>query len=386
MSIRRPQGYAEPIHRLPEQATAPVVMADGGSVYTRDYSGITELCYEDSGAKITQITDDGAVAGATAPGGSADGVQINDGSGGFGSRLAINSSNQLLAADGSQAAPSIVSSSHTDTGIAWDIGSSGDLDFVVDGALNMRLKNNHTSLLQPTIPLQGTPAAPGLCLGNSFSAGIHSSGTSNFGTATGGIKAGWRITGIGGGQGAVHFQDHQTSPAICCSLSGGYDSSTFDFDSGVSFHTEGDNSVGILTNGIQRTLWGASGEIITAPGLANSTGLVEEINSIQTTDATPSTGITIGLEDDTTYTVEAFASCRDGAGTERASYIRVAQAHRESGGSATLTGVTDIFTSETDAGFDFTLAGSGNNLVATCTGKAATTCSWSIHVKYLGSQ
>jgi hypothetical protein len=84
VSLRPPQGYGEPIHRLPEQGTTPVSGADLGIVYSADVSGIAELHYEDSGATVTQITDDGAIAGAVSPGGSAGDVQTNNGAGGFG--------------------------------------------------------------------------------------------------------------------------------------------------------------------------------------------------------------------------------------------------------------------------------------------------------------
>jgi hypothetical protein len=130
-------GGAGPTHLMPEQVGDPAVVLDAGTVYTKDVAGVSQLFYEDSGSTVTQLSGAG---GGWAPGGVADNIQINDGAGGFGARLAINSSNQFLAVDGTLAAPGIVSTSHVDTGIAWDLDSGGGVDLVVDGASSIRYK------------------------------------------------------------------------------------------------------------------------------------------------------------------------------------------------------------------------------------------------------
>jgi len=379
-------GGEGPTHLMPEQAGDPVAVLDAGTVYTKDVAGASELFFEDSAGNDVQITNAGAVVGP-APGGSSSDIQTNDGAGGFGAPgPEINASAQLLMGDGVVGAPSIAGASHLDTGIAWDIGTSGDLDFVVDGALNMRLKVDHTNFLVQTIPLSGTPAAPGFCFGNSFTSGIHSSGSNNFGSATNGIKAGWRVTNIGGGQGAVHFQDHQTAPAICCSLSGGYDSSTFDFDSGVSFHAGGDNTLSTFSSGVERTRWGASGEVITAPALANSTGIVHDSAAVQTTDATVTTLYSKTLADDTVYVYDVLVTCRDTAGTERAVYSRRVRVHRESAGVAVLGTIEASYTDESDAGMNCTFTVSTNDIRVSVTGKAGTTINWAARVTSIGAE
>ena len=140
MGFAPAQGSGEgPTHLMPEQSGDPLAVLDAGTVYTNDVAGATELFFEDSAGNDVQLTSGGAVVGPT-PGGIADNIQINDGAGGFGARLAINSSNQFLAVDGTLAAPGIVSTNHVDTGIAWDLDSGGSVDLVVDGASSVRYK------------------------------------------------------------------------------------------------------------------------------------------------------------------------------------------------------------------------------------------------------
>ena len=300
-----------------------------------------------------------------------------------------STADQVLVGDGVLATPSIAASAHPDTGIAWNIGAGGDLDFVVDGALNQRLKVDHTNFLVPHVPLSGTPAAPGFCFGNSFTSGVHSSGSNNFGTASNGIKAGWRVTNIGGGKAAVHFQDHQPSGTMCVSLSGGYDTSAFDFDTGISFHVGGtNNEVSVFSNGVERTKYTAAGAIVEAPELANSTGSVTDTGAVQTSDATANVTLwTIAaLADNTTYVVTATVVGRDTAGTERCSYTRIVQAHRQGGAGAAISSVTAVHSVESDAGLDATFTVSGNALRLSVTGKAGTTMNWSASVHYIASE
>ena len=106
----------------------------------------------------------------------------------------------------------------------------------------------------------------------------------------------------------------------------------------------------------------------------------------QTTDGSATTALTKTLADDTVYTIQALIVGRDTSGTDRASYIREAPAHREGGGSATLTSIQAAYTSETDAAWDATFTVSGNDLRVTVTGKAATTVNWSVSLRSIGSE
>jgi hypothetical protein len=169
MGFAPAQGSGDgPTHLMPEQAGDPVAVLDAGTVYTKDVAGASELFFEDSAGNDVQLTSGGAVVGP-APGGVADNIQINDGAGGFGARLAINSSNQFLAVDGTLAAPGIVSTSHVDTGIAWDLDSGGSVDLVVDGASSVRYKStgaieeapalaNSTGIVHESAAVQTTDA------------------------------------------------------------------------------------------------------------------------------------------------------------------------------------------------------------------------------------
>ena len=73
------------------EADDPSGLADHGSIYTNDVSGITELMYKDSAGTETQITSAGAVAGSFT--GTANRVVITNGSGALASSTAyaINS-------------------------------------------------------------------------------------------------------------------------------------------------------------------------------------------------------------------------------------------------------------------------------------------------------
>ena len=299
-----------------------------------------------------------------------------------------STADQVLVGDGVLATPSIAASAHPDTGIAWNIGAGGDLDFVVDGALNQRLKVDHTNFLVPHVPRSGTPAAPGFCFGNSFTSGVHSSGSNNFGTASNGIKAGWRVTNIGGGKAAVHFQDHQPSGTMCVSLSGGYDTSAFDFDTGISFHVGGtNNEVSVFSNGVERTKYTAAGAIVEAPELANSTGIVHEAAAVQTTDATANvTLFSKTLADDCCYVFDVLVTCRDTGGTERAAYARRVRAHRQGGGAATLGTIEAPYTDESLASMNCTFTVSTNDLRVSVTGKAGTTINWAAQVTSIGAE
>lgn len=170
-----------------------------------------------------------------------------------------------------------------------------------------------------------------------------------------------------------------STSVACVSASG-------DNDTGIHFNPGGVNTISVGTAGVQRTHWGASGEIVDAPALANSTGACRDTGAVQTTDATQTTLHTLTLADNTTYAVSVTVAGRDTAGTERCSYIRYVQAHRQGGGGATISAITTPFSVESDAGLDCTYTVSGNDLRVSITGKAGTTINWSGSIKYIGSE
>jgi len=58
------QVFAELGVRMKER-TDPTAVADNGFLYTKDFSGDTELCYRDAAGNVVQITEDGAVKTST---------------------------------------------------------------------------------------------------------------------------------------------------------------------------------------------------------------------------------------------------------------------------------------------------------------------------------
>jgi len=326
-------------------------------------------------------------AGGAESVGSADAIQVADGAGAFVARWPL-SAIQMEAADGSEAAPSIASTNHTDTGIAWDIGSAGDLDLVVDGALNMRLKVDHTNALQPFIPIMGTVGAPGLVLGNALDCGIWGT-AGNFQTAIQGLRNGWRVTKINSSplQCAVHFDDHQASPLVCVSFPGGYNSESYDFDTGPSIHVGGTtNECSIFTNGVERVKYRAGGAIDEAPALANSTGIVHEAAAVQTADATVTSLYSKTLADNTCYVFDVLVTCRDTGGTERAAYARRVRVHRQGAGAATLGTIEAPYTDESLASMNCTFTVSSNDIRVSVTGKAGTTINMAAQVTSIGAE
>lgn len=105
--------------------------------------------------------------------------------------------------------------------------------------------------------------------------------------------------------------------------------------------------------------------------------------AVQTTDATQTTLFTLAVPDTTDVQIEARVVARDTAGTERALYGKVALVYREGGGATIQGSVQDVFADvETSAGIDATFTVSGNNVLLSVTGLAATTINWAATITY----
>lgn len=107
---------------------------------------------------------------------------------------------------------------------------------------------------------------------------------------------------------------------------------------------------------------------------------------VSTTDATQTTAMSLTLEDENTYHVEALVTAVQSTGANRASYRLAGTVYRTGGGSATLQGtVTAVHSQESDANWDATLTVSGNDLRVSVTGVASTTIRWVASMQYLNT-
>lgn len=118
-------------------------------------------------------------------------------------------------------------------------------------------------------------------------------------------------------------------------------------------------------------------------GKINNLGTDNEINgkvenTVQTTADTTPTISTIAIPDDTSVLIEVSVVAFSTNGADQAAYKKAALVYRRSAGSATLQGaVQDVMADiESDAGFDATIAVSGNNAIVTVTGVVAKTMEW----------
>ena len=102
--------------------------------------------------------------------------------------------------------------------------------------------------------------------------------------------------------------------------------------------------------------------------------------TVQTTDATPTTLITIPLDDDTEYIVVARVSLQEDSQADGNAAVRRCWAYRRSGGGATIGSQDTPFTGQ--AYGTITFAVSSNDLLLQVTGIAATTINWGAVVEY----
>jgi hypothetical protein len=104
--------------------------------------------------------------------------------------------------------------------------------------------------------------------------------------------------------------------------------------------------------------------------------------SIQTTNDTQTTALTLTLTDNTGYLIEAQVIGKKSDNSQVASYKLTAGAKRYNGGGAGIIGAVDVKAFEDDTAWDATFTVNGNNLRVSVTGKAATTINWDVYLTY----
>jgi len=115
-----------------------------------------------------------------------------------------------------------------------------------------------------------------------------------------------------------------------------------------------------------------------------STGLKEEIDSVQTSNATPTVVWALNnvLEETTVY-VEVRVAAQETSDAERAVYKIAGCFYRASGGGLTQQGSTQsIFTIESDATYNCDFNISSNDIQVLVTGAAGDTTNWVASVTY----
>lgn len=121
---------------------------------------------------------------------------------------------------------------------------------------------------------------------------------------------------------------------------------------------------------------GATGIGVTGPQGATGPDLFT-CDTVTTTDNTVTTIATIPIPDDTVVFIHAEYVARRTDAADRAGYVREALVFREGGGGATLQGaVATAFTRESDAGWNATIAVTGNDAILTVEGNAGQTINW----------
>lgn len=113
-------------------------------------------------------------------------------------------------------------------------------------------------------------------------------------------------------------------------------------------------------------------------------------DTVNTTNATPTTIATIPMGASKTYLIEATVTGRRvsggaGAAYDSAVYIRRAKANGADGVTATLSAVTAEYTVEDQAGWDVTLSASGANILVQVTGAVDNNITWSCYVRLLSA-
>lgn len=101
------------------------------------------------------------------------------------------------------------------------------------------------------------------------------------------------------------------------------------------------------------------------------------IGTATTTDNTVTALSTIPLSDNTVYLVETRIEARRTDSADRAAYVRRACVYREAAGTATMQGAVETtFSRESAAGWNATIAVSGNDVVINVDGAVGHTINW----------
>lgn len=102
------------------------------------------------------------------------------------------------------------------------------------------------------------------------------------------------------------------------------------------------------------------------------------VNTVQTTDATATTGLSYATTSGDSYFAEVTVIAR--ASSTSAGY-RLYGTYRNVGGTLTEIGETTVVTHEDVAGWNVTMSASGTNIVVTVTGAAGTTITWDVFLR-----
>lgn len=170
---------------------------------------------------------------------------------------------------------------------------------------------------------------------------------------------------------------------------GANDSAILTIGGRLSLATTGAHDFTVYTNDTERFKVTSAGDVKEkAHSAFAGSDSVRTTGAVQTTNATQTTAKTIGLADDSVYWVTVRVAARETGNTDRAVFQFTALAYRASGGGATLQGtVISLVTPIKTAGattWDATVTTSGNNILVSVTGAAATTINWACDVDYQG--
>lgn len=102
------------------------------------------------------------------------------------------------------------------------------------------------------------------------------------------------------------------------------------------------------------------------------------VNTVQTTDATATTGLSYATTSGDSYFAEVTVIAR--ASSTSAGY-RLYGTYRNVGGTLTEIGETTVVTHEDVAGWNVTMSASGTNIVVTVTGAAGITITWDVFLR-----
>lgn len=143
---------------------------------------------------------------------------------------------------------------------------------------------------------------------------------------------------------------------------------------GVSYAFPAEGASGVLTNdGSNNLSWSQS-----------SGGILYVEGTDITLNQTPTNVVSLSIDDDTNYILDATIVGRCTSASDRASFIRRADVYRESAGSATILSTVDAtFTRKSDASWDATLVVSGNNAAVQVTGASSKTIHWYARIIYM---
>ena len=315
--------------------------------------------------------------GGTKSAGSADDIQGSDGAGGFTAPgAAILSSNQINAAAGTAALPSVVGDSDTNTGLAWLAGD--ELSLCAAGAMKAEITGAGLGVSD------GAVATPSLHFASDTDTGFYHHGANTIGMSLAGALTTLFISGatsriqakgyievdqnsVGNGPG-IWFDTTGSNPQLHIMPWNGAHAN----DRGL---TIGDGQIGIRED---KTAVAGQGRV---------TGWRNRGGATQSASATPKIIFSETLQDEFTYLFEATIVARDeDAGANRAFYRVTTGAHRE-GGGAVLTAISagGDFAVESDSAWACSFGVSSNDIQLNFTGAAGRNVECCTSVRWIGT-